>query len=141
MKQRGYSLIELIIVAAVIGILSAIALPGYFRYVKKTRNDDAKVCLAQILTKETEYFTEYKKYKESVGADIVGDLGAGCVKGDGVKDWYDFSATVDVTSGEVTITATPDSTKAANYNGYSLDSTGAKKTKYSGDSGYTDGWD
>lgn len=45
-RQRGFTLMELMITVAVIGILSAIAYPAYQDYVRKSRRVDAKKCLA-----------------------------------------------------------------------------------------------
>ena len=42
---RGFTLIEVLIVIAIMGILSAIALPQYFSYVEKTRRSDAQASL------------------------------------------------------------------------------------------------
>jgi len=47
-KHKGFTLIELMIVVAVIGILASIALPSYEDYVKRARRADAKSAILSI---------------------------------------------------------------------------------------------
>ena len=46
-KQHGVTLIELLIVVTIVGILGAIALPSYRRYVVRANRADAKILLQQ----------------------------------------------------------------------------------------------
>ena len=46
----GFSLVELIIAVAIVGVLGAVALPQYFNQVQKTRQNEAAVTVSQIQT-------------------------------------------------------------------------------------------
>lgn len=58
MKKRGFTLIELMIVVAIIGILAAIAIPNFLKFQAKARQSEAKTNLSSIATAEIAYFAE-----------------------------------------------------------------------------------
>ncbi len=60
--QRGFTLIELMIVVAVLGLIAAIAVPNYLRYMAKSRQGEARVNLAAIFVSELSYFGEFSQF-------------------------------------------------------------------------------
>ncbi len=57
-KQEGFTLIELMIVVAIIGILAAIAIPNFLQYQLKSRQSEAKTNLQAIKTSEVAFQAE-----------------------------------------------------------------------------------
>lgn len=60
--KKGFTLIELMIVVAIIGILAAIAIPNFLKYQAKSKQSEAKTNLKGIFTSETAYFSEANSY-------------------------------------------------------------------------------
>ena len=60
--KKGFTLIELMIVVAIIGILAAIAIPNFLKFQAKSKQSEAKTNLKGIYTAETGYFGEQNTY-------------------------------------------------------------------------------
>ncbi len=58
-NQKGFSLVELMVVVAIIGILAAIAIPNYQKFQRRARQTEPKTMLASIYTAETTFIAEY----------------------------------------------------------------------------------
>jgi type IV pilus assembly protein PilA len=58
-SQSGFTLVELMIVVAIVGILAAVAIPNYLKYQAKARQSEAKIALAGIFTAQKSVFAEY----------------------------------------------------------------------------------
>lgn len=60
--EKGFTLIELMIVVAIIGILAAVAIPNFLKYQAKSKQSEARVLLSGIYTSEVAYFAEQNAY-------------------------------------------------------------------------------
>jgi len=61
-SKKGFTLIELMIVVAIIGILAAIAIPNFLKFQAKSKQSEAKTNLGGIFTAETAYQGENAKF-------------------------------------------------------------------------------
>jgi len=61
---KGFTLIELMIVVAIIGILAAIAIPNFLRFQAKSRTSEGKTNLKAVYTAQSSYYGEYGNFAD-----------------------------------------------------------------------------
>ncbi len=61
-KNKGFTLIELMITVAILAILASIAYPSYVEQVRKSKRTDAKTALYKIAQQQEEYFIQNMSY-------------------------------------------------------------------------------
>lgn len=97
MKRNGFTLIELMITVAIIGILAAIAYPSYQQYVISSARAEAMTALLDAASKQEQFYSDNRQYTTSMA-----NLGVNTATESGL---YTLSATVNGQS--FVITATP----------------------------------
>ncbi|WP_338149771.1 pilin [Acinetobacter lwoffii] len=107
--QKGFTLIELMIVIAIIGILAAIAIPSYQNYIKKAAYSEIPVAMSSI---RTAIDTCYGIEKDFTKCDQAGEIGETLPTGLSGKALKSIAITAaTAATGPVIITATPNDFK------------------------------
>lgn len=73
--QRGFTLVELMITVAIIGILSAVAYPSYTQYLQKGRRAEAKAALMENMQLFERHFAQVNTY--AVNSSTLGQVWQG----------------------------------------------------------------
>jgi len=76
-KATGFTLIELMVAVAIVGIIAAIALPSYQATVRKSNRAEAKTELNDVAQRLQRCYTLYAKFNDDANCGIYDDLDDG----------------------------------------------------------------
>lgn len=110
----GFTLVELMVVVAIIAILAAIAIPSYSTYVAKTNRSAAEGCLSQYANYMERYYTTNLSYAQDTASTPVANSAIGspsplvldCAASSQTGNNYQYSVSAPKATA-YTLTATP----------------------------------
>jgi type IV pilus assembly protein PilE len=127
-KSKGFTLIELMIVVAIVGILASIAVPAYSDYVKRGKAAEATTTLADLRVKMEQYFQDNRTY---VGADLL--VPGPCNPPVGSVKYFAYGCVVNATT--YTITAVGVAAEHMGNFDFSINQNNAKASTFDGYTG------
>lgn len=137
----GFTVMDVMIAAAIVGILAAIAFPSYTQSVVKAKRRAAQVCLSSFATHMERFYTSNLRYDQTVAGAAMDTtallaLGLECASAANTGADYSYAFDTDMpTPSAYRLVATPtgrQASKDAACGALSLDQTGARTAGASG---------
>lgn len=119
-ETRGFSLIEVMVVVAIVALLAAVALPSYAAYIKRSRILDAVARLSDARARMEQFFLDQRTYVDDTGQCGVTPPGTGTADA--------FSVQCEATTTSFTYKATGLRSSGMDAFVYSIDQSGTKAT-------------
>lgn len=112
-KSKGFTLIELMVVVAIVGILAAIAYPAYQDQVRKSRRAAAQSFLMNVAAKQQQYLIDARTYATTLAT-------LGLTTPTDVSPYYDVSFSATPTATTFNVIATSKGTQRKDLSGADL---------------------
>ncbi len=102
LKMRGFTLMELMIVVAVLGILAAVAFPSYQSYIRKGKRTDGKNALIAVQLAQEKWRVNHGSYASTVAGSDCGTAAATglCLSANSPMSSEGGYYSVSITSGD-----------------------------------------
>lgn len=126
LSQKGFTLIEAMIVVATIGILAAIAIPNYTAYVKRGKAAEATSNLANLRVQMEQFYQDNRTY-----------VGGPCAPATGAVNFTYACVAASVTATTYTLAATGVAARGMTSFAFSVDQNNAKTSTFDGTPGTT----
>lgn len=104
-RQRGFTLIELMIVLVIVAVLAAVAVPSYRSYVLRSHRSDAKTALLALATAEEKFYLQCNTYANTLGTANACATTTVAFPTTSEKGWYTLSIT-SASATDFTVRAT-----------------------------------
>jgi type IV pilus assembly protein PilE len=106
--SHGFTLVELMIVVAIIAILAAIAIPNYLKQIQQSRRTSAKTALLDVSSREERYYAVNNSYTTlaNLGYNNVNAAGALEIPS-ASEDYYNVTVTLATSPVGYTVSAAP----------------------------------
>ncbi len=124
-SQKGFTLVELMIVVVVIGILSAIAMPAYTGYVKRGKAAEATATLADMRIKMEQFFQDNRTY-----------IGGACTPTSTVK-YFTYTCSAGPSATAYTLNAAGNASEDMGSFNFTVDQSNVKTSTFDGTVGAT----
>lgn len=112
-KNKGFTLIELMIAIAIIGILATIAYPAYQGYITRTKRSDAKVALLALQQAQEKYRANCATYADRLSPNTPQTRT--CVAGSATAGDHDLDSPLTSSKGYYTVAINANNTSATSY--------------------------
>lgn len=131
-RQAGFTLLELMIAVAVVGILAAVAYPSYSEHIRRGKIAEAMATLGDARTKMEQFYLDNRTY---VGADAA-NMPCNATVFNASAKHFTYSCT-NLGAGTYTLSAAGVTAQGMTGFTYSVDQANVRSTTISGVSGWT----
>ena len=138
-RATGFTLIEILVVLAIIGILGAIATPVYRQSVLKSNRSDAKITLTRLASLEERFYFRENNYTTNF-TDILTGLTGTVTTTTSDKGYYSIALSGSTSAWTMVATATGNQLNDTDCKTFTLTSTGAKTATNSSNAANTNCW-